>query len=181
MRRLAHARCGAGAPATPTAGAPAQVDYARDIFPILEQTCFECHGPKKGRGQLRLHTRALTMKGGVSGPVIVPGKSADSLLVQRLLGPAGTVPHEDQMPLEKDPLPPAAARPDPRLDRSRRPLVRSLAPAEAHGSDDRSGREANAAGAGAGRRRAKRRRIGDGRVGSRECSEAHATRERGRG
>ena len=86
--------------------AKCEVDYARDIFPILQQTCFECHGPKKGRGQLRLHTRALTMKGGVSGPVIVPGKSADSLLVQRLLGPAGTVPHEDQMPLEKDPLPP---------------------------------------------------------------------------
>jgi hypothetical protein len=86
--------------------APAQVDYARDIFPILQQTCFECHGPKKGRGQLRLHTRALTMKGGVSGPVVVPGKSIDSLLVQRLLGPDGTVPHEDQMPLERDPLSP---------------------------------------------------------------------------
>jgi hypothetical protein len=85
---------------------PVRVDYARDIFPILQQTCFECHGTKKGRGQLRLHTRALTLKGGVSGPVIVPGKSADSLLVQRLLGPAGTVPHEDQMPLERDPLPP---------------------------------------------------------------------------
>jgi len=94
------------APAQAPAAQPAQVDYARDIYPILEQTCFECHGPKKGRGQLRLHTRALTMKGGVSGPVIVPGKSADSLLVQRLLGPAGTVPQEDQMPLERDPLPP---------------------------------------------------------------------------
>jgi hypothetical protein len=95
-----------GQPALAAQATPARVDYARDIFPILEQTCFECHGSKKGRGQLRLHTRALTMKGGVSGPVIVPGKSADSLLVQRLLGPAGTVPHEDQMPLEKDPLPP---------------------------------------------------------------------------
>ena len=86
---------------------PARVDYARDIQPFLKQTCFvECHGPTKGRGQLRLHTRALTMKGGVSGAVIVPGKSDDSLLVQRLLGPAGTIPHEDQMPLEKEPLPP---------------------------------------------------------------------------
>lgn len=89
---------------SPTSAAPAQVDYGRDILPIFQETCFECHGQKKGRGQLRLHTRALTIKGGVSGPVIVPGKSAESLLVQRLLGPAGTVPHEDQMPLERDPL-----------------------------------------------------------------------------
>src|SRR6187431_3057843 len=52
---------GGQAPAQAPAAQPAQVDYARDIYPILEQTCFECHGPKKGRGQLRLHTRALTM------------------------------------------------------------------------------------------------------------------------
>jgi hypothetical protein len=49
--------------------------------------------------QLHDRTRALE-QGGVSGPVIVPGHSADSLLVHRLLG----LDNDDQMPLKKSPL-----------------------------------------------------------------------------
>ena len=44
------------APVQPAPQAPgAAVDFARDIQPILERHCDECHGSKKARGQLRLH------------------------------------------------------------------------------------------------------------------------------
>ncbi len=81
---------------------PARLDYLRDIQPIFEKHCYECHGPKRGRGGLRLHTPELILKGGGSGAPIAPGRSDDSVLIQRLLGLDGN----DQMPLERDPLPP---------------------------------------------------------------------------
>ena len=82
--------------------APAQrVDFTRDIQPIFETHCAECHGPKKGRARLRLHAPDVIRKGGESGAVIVPGKSQDSLLIRRILGLDG----EDRMPLDADPLP----------------------------------------------------------------------------
>src|SRR5437764_164623 len=72
----------------------APVDFARDIRPILEARCFSCHGPKKQRGDLRLDRKAVALKGGESGPVIVPGKSADSLLLRR----AGSSDPDQRMP-----------------------------------------------------------------------------------
>ena len=83
-----------------TAQPAAKVDFATQIEPILREQCYECHGEKKGRGKLRLHIRDLALKGGATGPLLVPGNSAKSYLVQRLLGEGG----EDQMPLDKDPL-----------------------------------------------------------------------------
>ena len=80
--------------------APAPV-YAADIQPILEQHCYECHGPNKSKGSLRLDLRARAFKGGVNGPAIVAGDAEHSLLLRRLQGLDG----EDQMPLKKDPLP----------------------------------------------------------------------------
>jgi len=83
-----------------TAQPAAKVDFATQIEPILREQCYECHGEKKGRGKLRLHLRDLALKGGATGPLLVPGDSAKSYVVQRLLGEGG----EDQMPLDKDPL-----------------------------------------------------------------------------
>jgi hypothetical protein len=101
---LAH---GAAQPPTPnptqqaaSASAASPVDFVRDVQPILEQHCYECHGPSKARGSLRLHTRAGALKGGISGPIIQPGNSDASLIVRRLLGLDG----DDRMPLDKDPL-----------------------------------------------------------------------------
>jgi len=85
-----------------SAQAPATVDFATQIQPILESQCYECHGEKKGRGKLRLHVRDLALKGGATGPLLVPGDSARSYLLQRILGEGG----EDRMPLDEDPLTP---------------------------------------------------------------------------
>lgn len=79
---------------------PAAIDFTAQIEPILRERCYECHGEKKGRGKLRLHVRDLALKGGATGPLLVPGDSAKSYLVQRLLGEGG----EDRMPLDEDPL-----------------------------------------------------------------------------
>jgi hypothetical protein len=79
------------------------LDFARDIQPILQAQCYECHGPKKARNGLRLDARAAAFKGGDSGSSIVPGNSEQSLLVRRILSLDG----EDRMPKDEDPLPAA--------------------------------------------------------------------------
>ena len=85
-------------PSPPTATAP--TEFGRDIQPIFEAQCYECHGAKKARGQLRLDRRSSVFNGGMSGPAVAPGDSENSVLVRRLLGLDG----EDRMPMDKDPL-----------------------------------------------------------------------------
>ncbi len=80
------------------------VDFAKEIQPLLEQQCFECHGPQKQRAGLRLDSRDALLRGGDSGPAAVPGKSAESLLVQAV---AGTRADLARMPNKRPPLSPA--------------------------------------------------------------------------
>jgi len=79
------------------------IDFVRDVQPIFKNTCSECHGEKKPKGKLRLDSKTLALKGGTSGPAILPGKGKESYLTKRLRGEGG----EDRMPLDHDPLPPA--------------------------------------------------------------------------
>ena len=76
--------------------------FNSDVAALLTDHCVKCHGGEKGtKGALDLTTRDLALKGGDTGPAIVPGKSADSLLVQ-------SIRHEDkdlQMPKKEDKLP----------------------------------------------------------------------------
>src|SRR5262249_5626248 len=69
--------------------APAEeVDFTRDVRPILARHCFKCHGPddKARQSELRLDVRESALKGGSSGdPGLVPGKPDDSELVRRVL------------------------------------------------------------------------------------------------
>lgn len=77
-----------GKMAGPASGKPASVpggsiNFATQIKPILEKSCYECHGAEKKKGSFRLDDRALALKGGESGlPAIVPGKSAESRLMK---------------------------------------------------------------------------------------------------
>jgi mono/diheme cytochrome c family protein len=97
---LPPARALGAEPAPAPAPGAKVVDFTRDIKPILNASCLECHNAKKTKGSLRLDAKALAMKGGTTGPSIVPGNGKDSYLVHRLRG----MGDEDQMPLKKDPL-----------------------------------------------------------------------------
>jgi hypothetical protein len=75
--------------ALPALAQPAQVDFAREILPILTARCRVCHTGEAAQAKLQIHTRADLLKGGASGPAIVPGDSAASLLIQRVEGKKG--------------------------------------------------------------------------------------------
>lgn len=67
------------------AAEPAAPSFEKDVRPILKAYCFDCHGEEeKPKGKLDVRLRHLIVKGGKSGPGLVPGKRADSLLMQRL-------------------------------------------------------------------------------------------------
>ena len=79
------------------------VDYEREVRPILANRCFGCHGPRQQQSGLRLDLRQNALRGGDYGVVIVPGKSEESKLIQRLIGsdaglqmpPTGELPPEE--------------------------------------------------------------------------------------
>ena len=54
------------------------------VRPLLVERCGECHGPDTQEGSLRLDVRHRALKGGDFGPVIVPGKAAESELIRRI-------------------------------------------------------------------------------------------------
>jgi hypothetical protein len=87
----------------PFGEATAGVDYVRDIKPLLQQRCFACHGSLKQQSDLRLDTQAFMLAGGASGPVVIAGDAAMSLLVERITAadPAVRMPPEGQ-PLSAD-------------------------------------------------------------------------------
>ncbi len=57
------------------------VDYLRDVKPLLQEKCFSCHGALKQQGGLRVDTVASLLKGGDGGAALVGGKPAESLLI----------------------------------------------------------------------------------------------------
>ena len=62
------------------------VDFVRDIKPLFQKYCYECHGAGKDQGGFSLANRSRAMDGGESGRIILPGKSAFSPLVTRIAG-----------------------------------------------------------------------------------------------
>ena len=58
------------------------VDFQRDVYPILKANCIACHNKTTTKADLNMETPELMKKGGESGPGIVPGKGADSIILQ---------------------------------------------------------------------------------------------------
>ncbi|MEW6303026.1 MAG: c-type cytochrome domain-containing protein [Verrucomicrobiota bacterium] len=86
---------------TGRAVAAGKVDFAKDIQPILQKSCLECHGPEKQKGKLRLDSKAAALKGGDTGPAIVPGQPDKSDLFRRITLPKD---HDEFMPSKGDAL-----------------------------------------------------------------------------
>ena len=82
-----------------------EIDYARDVHPLLLARCGSCHSGSQPQAALRLITRADILRGGRSGPAIVANSSASSLLIQRITGVK-----TPRMPYNADPLPDAEVR-----------------------------------------------------------------------
>src|SRR6185503_16505470 len=62
------------------------IDFTKDVQPIFQATCWKCHGPQRTEASLRLDQREAALKGGDRGSDIVPGKSAESLLIHAVSG-----------------------------------------------------------------------------------------------
>ncbi|WP_417387714.1 DUF1553 domain-containing protein [Gimesia sp.] len=55
-----------------------------DIIPLLHLRCVVCHGGRRKEAGLDLRTKASILKGGKSGPAVIPGNASDSLLLKRI-------------------------------------------------------------------------------------------------
>jgi hypothetical protein len=75
----------AGGKALPPPAAHA-VDFAAEVWPLIEKHCLRCHGPKRQKSELRLDSRDRVLKGGLLGTAVVPGDSAKSPLIRYVAG-----------------------------------------------------------------------------------------------
>jgi len=76
------------APVPLRAAKPAVTQH--DIQPLMMLRCTVCHGPRKQEGKLDLRTRESMLRGGKSGPAIVPGMPKESLVLKKI--------HDGEMP-----------------------------------------------------------------------------------
>ena len=56
--------------------------FEKQVRPLLVERCLQCHGDNKTKGDLKLTSRELLLKGGDRGPAVAPGKPDESLIVQ---------------------------------------------------------------------------------------------------
>jgi hypothetical protein len=115
-----------------TATASAQVDrldpeqlqfFEKRIRPVLVENCYKCHSAtaEKIKGSLLIDTKEGVLKGGATGPAVVPGKPEKSLLVKAIK----STNEDEMMPPKGDRLPPEviadfelwirSGAPDPRV------------------------------------------------------------------
>ncbi|MBI3862697.1 MAG: DUF1553 domain-containing protein [Planctomycetia bacterium] len=78
-----------GAFANATPQSPEAVSQ-HDVIPILLRRCIVCHGARRQEAGLDLRTKASIVRGGKSGPAIVPGKPDESLILKKIR--AGEMP-----------------------------------------------------------------------------------------
>jgi hypothetical protein len=87
--------------AATSALAQAPSEFSRAIRPILERSCWNCHGEALQLSGLDLTTRASALRGGDSGSAVVPGRAEESRVYRRVAGL-----EEPSMPMEGDALTP---------------------------------------------------------------------------
>src|ERR1043166_1076488 len=59
--------------------------FEKEIRPLFEARCYECHGPNKQKSGFRPDRKSNAFQGGDSGkPAVLPGKSSESVLIRRV-------------------------------------------------------------------------------------------------
>ena len=77
------------------------ISFQKDVLPIFDARCVECHGADKVKGDLRLDTAAGIFTGDRSWWTVEPGNAEKSILVERIVLPADD---PDVMPPKGDML-----------------------------------------------------------------------------
>ena len=108
--------------APPEDDASALAAFENEVRPLLAARCYKCHGAKKQESGLRLDEREAALRGGDSGPAVVPGKPEESLLI-------GAVRHEGDFEMP----------PDSRLEDEQVAALTRWVARGAHWPDDRKG------------------------------------------
>ena len=85
----------------------AAVDFSKQVLPVLQRACFECHGPEVQKADLRLDSKALAFTTGEHAPVITPGKPDTSELLRRI-----SLPRSDKQAMPRRGAPLSAAEID---------------------------------------------------------------------
>jgi hypothetical protein len=98
-----------GAPFGPGQGGAAGAVTQHDVIPVLLRRCTACHGLRRQEGGLDLRSKAAMLRGGKSGPAIVPGKPDESRLLKRVH--AGEMPPRGRL-VEASVKPPEPAEID---------------------------------------------------------------------
>ena len=60
----------------------AEIDFYRDVYPVLKANCIACHNKTTTKAGLNMETPEAMRKGGDSGPGVNPGDGAESLILQ---------------------------------------------------------------------------------------------------
>lgn len=68
-----------------TAPSSGRIDFKRDVQPIFETRCYECHGPLRRRAGLRLDDKESVVNGGESGARLLGGDTASNELYLRVI------------------------------------------------------------------------------------------------
>src|SRR6476659_9479804 len=71
--------------AVPAASGAETPKFQSEVLPIFATHCLGCHSGPKPQAGLDLRTRETLLKGGKSGPAIVPGTSEKSLLLEKVI------------------------------------------------------------------------------------------------
>jgi Protein of unknown function (DUF1553)/Protein of unknown function (DUF1549)/Planctomycete cytochrome C len=74
--------------------------FREQVAPILERRCIHCHGETTRKANLSLSTSSALLRGGDSGPAVVPGKPDESLVLDMIAGDSPEMPQKDK-PLSK--------------------------------------------------------------------------------
>jgi len=93
--------CSASAGHGAALATPTPVDFVREVRPILQKHCYECHGAEKQKSALRLDIKSEAQRGGDAyGPSVVAKKSAESPLILLITSKNA----DERMPPEGAPL-----------------------------------------------------------------------------
>jgi hypothetical protein len=93
-----------GRPAAVAGPTAEPVAYAHEVAPLLSRWCVNCHSGREPHGGLWLDSYEGVMRGGDTGPIVIPGDPDGSLLVAKI-----ERRHRPAMPPRRK-LPPAAVR-----------------------------------------------------------------------